>query len=53
VNCDLRAGRARFSVDVDAARSTEQFELTGAVTSDALRDAFAAISANLSQIEIR
>jgi exopolyphosphatase/guanosine-5'-triphosphate,3'-diphosphate pyrophosphatase len=43
----------QFSVDVGAARFTERFGLAGAVTPDVLRDAFAAISANLSQIEGR
>ena len=43
----------QFSVDVGAARYTERFGLAGAVTPDVLRDAFAAISANLSQIEGR
>ena len=43
----------QFSVDVGAARYTERFGLAGAVTPDVLRDAFAAISANLSQIERR
>ena len=43
----------QFSVNVGAARYTERFGLAGAVTPDVLRDAFAAISTDLSQIEGR
>jgi exopolyphosphatase/guanosine-5'-triphosphate,3'-diphosphate pyrophosphatase len=41
----------RFSVNVGAARFTEQFGLDHAVSPDVLRDALAAIAADLSQID--
>jgi len=41
----------RFSVDVGAVRYTERFKLDGAVSPDTLREAMAAISADLSRIE--
>ena len=43
----------QFSVNVGAARYTERFGLAGAVSSDVLRDAFTAISTDLSRIEGR
>ena len=43
----------RFSVDVGAARYTERFGLAGAVTPDTLRDAFAAISVDLTRLDGR
>lgn len=43
----------RFSVDVGAVRYTERFGLAGVVTPDVLRDALAAISADLSRIDGR
>ncbi len=43
----------RFSVDVGAVRYTEQFRLAGAVTSEALEAAVAAISADLSRLDGR
>jgi exopolyphosphatase/guanosine-5'-triphosphate,3'-diphosphate pyrophosphatase len=43
----------QFSVDVGAARFTERFGLDRAVNSDALRDALAAIAADLSRIDRR
>jgi exopolyphosphatase/guanosine-5'-triphosphate,3'-diphosphate pyrophosphatase len=43
----------RFSVDVGAVRYTERFGLDGAVSSDTLRAAIAAISADLSRIDGR
>jgi exopolyphosphatase/guanosine-5'-triphosphate,3'-diphosphate pyrophosphatase len=43
----------RFSVDVGAVRYTERFKLDGAVSLDTLREAMAAISADLSRIEAR
>ena len=43
----------RFSVDVGAVRYTERFQLDHAVSPEALRDAMAAISADLSRIEGR
>jgi exopolyphosphatase/guanosine-5'-triphosphate,3'-diphosphate pyrophosphatase len=43
----------RFSVDVGAARYTERFGLAGAIDSDALRAALAAIAADLSRIDGR
>ena len=43
----------QFSVDVGAARYTERFGLAGAVTPEVVRDAFAAISTDLSRIEGR
>ena len=43
----------QFSVDVGAVRYTERFGLAGTVATDVLRDAFAAISDDLSRIEGR
>jgi len=43
----------RFSVDVGAVRYTERFGLSGAVTPELLREALAAISADLSRIDGR
>jgi exopolyphosphatase/guanosine-5'-triphosphate,3'-diphosphate pyrophosphatase len=43
----------RFSVDVGAVRYTERFELNKVVSPDVLRDALAAIAADLSRIEGR
>jgi exopolyphosphatase/guanosine-5'-triphosphate,3'-diphosphate pyrophosphatase len=43
----------QFSVDVGAVRYTERFGLAGAVTSDTLRDALAAIATDLSRIDGR
>ncbi|MFZ4479260.1 MAG: hypothetical protein ACOYNZ_05140 [Rhodoferax sp.] len=43
----------RFSVEVGAVRYTERYKLDGAVPPDALREAMAAISADLSRIEGR
>jgi exopolyphosphatase/guanosine-5'-triphosphate,3'-diphosphate pyrophosphatase len=43
----------RFSVDVGAVRYTERFGLAGAVVPEVLRDALAAISADLSRIDGR
>jgi exopolyphosphatase/guanosine-5'-triphosphate,3'-diphosphate pyrophosphatase len=43
----------RFSVDVGAVRYTERFGLAGEVTTEALGDALAAISADLSDIDGR
>jgi len=43
----------RFSVDVGAVRYTERFGLAGAVVPEVLRDALAAISADLSRIDRR
>ena len=43
----------RFSVDVGAVRYTERFKLDGVVSPDALRDAMAAIAADLSRINGR
>ncbi len=43
----------RFSIDVGAVRYTERFRLAGAVAPDVLRDALAAIAADLSRIEGR
>jgi exopolyphosphatase/guanosine-5'-triphosphate,3'-diphosphate pyrophosphatase len=43
----------RFSVDVGAVRYTERFGLGGAVSSDVLREALSAISADLSKIDGR
>ncbi len=43
----------RFSVDVGAVRYTERFGLDGAVSPDTLREAMAAISADLSRIDGR
>jgi exopolyphosphatase/guanosine-5'-triphosphate,3'-diphosphate pyrophosphatase len=43
----------RFSVDVGAVRYTEQFRLAGVVTPEVLRDALAAISADLSRLDGR
>ena len=43
----------RFSVEVGAVRYTERFGLAGAVTPEVLRDALAAISADLSRIDGR
>jgi len=43
----------RFSVDVGSVRYTERFKLDGAVSPDALREAMAAISADLSRIDGR
>ncbi len=43
----------RFSVEVGAVRYTETFGLAGAVTPEVLRDALAAISADLSRIDGR
>lgn len=43
----------QFSLDVGAARYTEQFGLAGAVTPDVLRGALAAIAADLSRIDGR
>ena len=43
----------RFSVDVGAARHTEGFGLASAVTPDTLRDAFAAISVDLTRLDGR
>jgi len=40
----------RFSVDVGAVRYTERYKLDGAVSPDVLREAMAAISADLSRI---
>ena len=40
----------RFSLDVGAARYTERYRLDGAVSSEVLREAMAAISADLSRI---
>lgn len=43
----------RFSVDVGAVRYTERFGLAGAVSEETLRDALAAISADLARIDGR
>jgi exopolyphosphatase/guanosine-5'-triphosphate,3'-diphosphate pyrophosphatase len=43
----------QFSVNVGAVRYTERFGLAGAVTPEVLRDALAAIAADLSRIEGR
>jgi exopolyphosphatase / guanosine-5'-triphosphate,3'-diphosphate pyrophosphatase len=43
----------RFSVDVGAVRYTERFKLDGIVSPDALREAMAAIAADLSRIDGR
>jgi exopolyphosphatase/guanosine-5'-triphosphate,3'-diphosphate pyrophosphatase len=43
----------RFSVDVGAVRYTERYQLDGAVSPDTLREAMAAISADLSRIDGR
>ena len=43
----------RFSVDVGAVRYTERFKLDGVVSPDVLREAMAAISADLSRIDGR
>ena len=43
----------RFSVDVGAARYTERFGLDGAVSEDVLREAMAAISADLARLDGR
>jgi exopolyphosphatase/guanosine-5'-triphosphate,3'-diphosphate pyrophosphatase len=43
----------RFSVDVGAVRYTERFGLDGPVSADVLRDALAAISADLSRLDGR
>lgn len=43
----------RFSVDVGAVRYTERYRLDGAVSTEVLREAMAAISADLSRIEGR
>ena len=43
----------RFSVDVGAVRYTERYKLDGAVSTDVLHEAMAAISADLSRIEGR
>ena len=43
----------RFSVEVGAVRYTERYKLDGAVSHEALREALAAISADLSRIEGR
>jgi exopolyphosphatase / guanosine-5'-triphosphate,3'-diphosphate pyrophosphatase len=43
----------RFSVDVGAVRYTERYKLDGVVSADAVREAMAAISADLSRIEGR
>lgn len=43
----------QFSVDVGAVRYTERFGLAGAVDLSVLRDAFAAIAADLSRIDKR
>jgi exopolyphosphatase/guanosine-5'-triphosphate,3'-diphosphate pyrophosphatase len=43
----------RFSVDVGAVRYTEQFGLAGAVGTDVLRNALAAIASDLSRIDGR
>jgi exopolyphosphatase/guanosine-5'-triphosphate,3'-diphosphate pyrophosphatase len=43
----------RFSVDVGAVRYTERYQLDGAVSLDTLREAMAAISADLSRLEGR
>jgi exopolyphosphatase/guanosine-5'-triphosphate,3'-diphosphate pyrophosphatase len=43
----------RFSVDVGAVRYTERYKLDGAVSLDALHEAMAAISTDLSRIEGR
>ena len=43
----------RFSVDVGAVRYTERFKLDGAVSPDVLREAMAAISADLSRLDGR
>jgi len=40
----------RFSVEVGAVRYTERYKLDGVVSSDALREAMAAISADLSRL---
>ncbi len=43
----------RFSVDVGAVRYTERFGLDGVVSAEVLRDALAAISADLSRLDGR
>ena len=43
----------RFSVDVGAVRYTERFRLDGPVSADALREAMAAIAADLSRLDGR
>ena len=43
----------RFSVDVGAARYTERFGLDGAVSEDVVREAMAAISADLARLDGR
>ena len=43
----------RFSVEVGAVRYTERYKLDGAVSPDALHEAMAAITADLSRIEGR
>jgi exopolyphosphatase/guanosine-5'-triphosphate,3'-diphosphate pyrophosphatase len=43
----------RFSLEVGAARYTERFGLAGEVTHEVLRDAFTAISADLSRLDGR
>jgi exopolyphosphatase / guanosine-5'-triphosphate,3'-diphosphate pyrophosphatase len=43
----------RFSVDVGAVRYTERFQLDRAVSMEALRDALAALSADLSRLDGR
>ena len=43
----------RFSVDVGAVRYTERYKLDGVVSRDTVREAMAAISADLSRIEGR
>jgi exopolyphosphatase/guanosine-5'-triphosphate,3'-diphosphate pyrophosphatase len=43
----------RFSVDVGAVRYTERYRLDGAVSLDTLREAMAAISADLSRLDGR
>ncbi len=43
----------RFSIDVGAVRYTERFGLDGAVSSNVLQDAIAAISAELSRLDGR
>ena len=43
----------RFSLEVGAVRYTERFGLAGVVTSEVLREAMAAISADLSRIDGR
>ena len=43
----------RFSVDVGAVRYTERFGLDGPVSADVLRDALAAISADLARLDGR